>query len=195
MTKEELLACFQEDIRTRSEAEITALNQEREQSRLQSEQEIKAAAMRRAQHWYEQEAAEIASAHSIAMSRLKDENDQRLMNERAALSEELFTQVKTQICAYQRSDAYLSDMQAKLSAVPNLDPTAVLQLGKQDAKLLDDCLKCLPKGTKGELCDDIVLGGYRLILAKQGRLIDETIDSAFVQAKAYFLTHSGLTLG
>ena len=194
MTKEELLACFRKEITARSEAEIALLHQEMEHTRIQSELEMMGAAEQRAQHRYEQEAEEIRSAHSIAMSRLKDKNHQRLMNERAALSEELFTEVKERLRAYRESDAYLADMKAKLSAYEAFGETAVLQLGKADANRLKNCLACLPQGTQGELCEDIQLGGYRLVLAEHGRIIDETYDSAFVQAKAYFLEHSGLIL-
>lgn len=194
MTKEELLACFREEITARSEAEIAVLQQEMEHTRVQSELAMKEAAEKKAQHWYEQEAEEIRSAHSIAMSRLKDETHQRLMNERAALSEELFTEVKKRLSSYRKSDAYLADMKGKLSAYEAFGETAVLQLGKADANILQSCLACLPKGAQGELCEDIQLGGYRLVLAQHGRIIDETYDSALIQAKAYFLEHSGLTL-
>lgn len=194
ITKEELLKCFQSEITAISEAEITEAQREMKEIRLRTEQEINEGAQEAARLWFEQEAQDLSARHAVAMSHINDENHRRLMTERSLMAEELFEAVKQQLMQFHKDKQYQELITKKISAYANRDETLVLQLGHDDEALMKQLLSILGNRATGEIVDDIVLGGFRLVLKDKERAIDETLDSALIEARKDFLQTSALTI-
>ncbi len=194
ITKEELLKCFQSEITAISEAEIAEAQREMKEIRLRTEQEINEGAQEAARLWFEQEAQDLSARHAVAMSHINDENHRRLMTERSLMVEELFEAVKQQLMQFHKDKQYQELITKKISAYANRDETLVLQLGHDDEALMKQLLSILGNRATGEIVDDIVLGGFRLVLKDKERAIDETLDSALIEARKDFLQTSALTI-
>lgn len=194
ITKEELLKCFQSEITAISEAEIAEAQREMKEIRLRTEQEINEGAQEAAKLWFEQEAQDLSARHAVAMSHINDENHRRLMTERSLMVEELFEAVKQQLMQFHKDKRYQQLITKKISAYTNMDGTLVLQLGQDDKALMKELLSILGNHATGEIVDDIVLGGFRLVLKDKERAIDETLDSALIEARKDFLQTSALTI-
>ncbi|MCI8850462.1 MAG: hypothetical protein HFE82_02790 [Erysipelotrichaceae bacterium] len=194
ITKEELLKCFQSEITAISEAEIAEAQREMKEIRLRTEQEINEGAQEAARLWFEQEAQDLSARHAVAMSHINDENHRRLMTERSLMAEELFEAVKQQLMQFHKDKQYQELITKKISAYANRDETLVLQLGHDDEALMKQLLSILGNRATGEIVDDIVLGGFRLVLKDKERAIDETLDSALIEARKDFLQTSALTI-
>ncbi len=194
ITKEELLKCFQSEITAISEAEIAEAQREMKEIRLRTEQEINEGAQEAARLWFEQEAQDLSARHAVAMSHINDENHRRLMTERSLMAEELFEAVKQQLMQFHKDKQYQELITKKISAYANRDETLVLQLGHDDEALMKQLLSILGNHATGEIVDDIVLGGFRLVLKDKERAIDETLDSALIEARKDFLQTSALTI-
>lgn len=194
ITKEELLKCFQSEITAISEAEIAEAQREMKVIRLRTEQEINEGAQEAARLWFEQEAQDLSARHAVAMSHINDENHRRLMTERSLMAEELFEAVKQQLMQFHKDKQYQELITKKISAYANRDETLVLQLGHDDEALMKQLLSILGNRATGEIVDDIVLGGFRLVLKDKERAIDETLDSALIEARKDFLQTSALTI-
>ena len=194
ITKEELLKCFQSERTAISEAEIAEAQREMKEIRLRTEQEINEGAQEAARLWFEQEAQDLSARHAVAMSHINDENHRRLMTERSLMAEELFEAVKQQLMQFHKDKQYQELITKKISAYANRDETLVLQLGHDDEALMKQLLSILGNRATGEIVDDIVLGGFRLVLKDKERAIDETLDSALIEARKDFLQTSALTI-
>lgn len=194
ITKEELLKCFQSEITAISEAEIAEAQREMKEIRLRTEQEINEGAQEAARLWFEQEAQDLSARHAVAMSHINDENHRRLMTERSLMAEELFEALKQQLMQFHKDKQYQELITKKISAYANRDETLVLQLGHDDEALMKQLLSILGNHATGEIVDDIVLGGFRLVLKDKERAIDETLDSALIEARKDFLQTSALTI-
>lgn len=193
-TQEELLAYFTREIEELSGKEIDAYQQEMEQIRKNQEQELNQAAQEAATRWYEQEEEEERSNHAVKMSHLNDENHRKLMEERNALVDQLFAEVKEQIIAFHHSPAYIEKMQEKLQGLSTALFPATLYVGKEDEGHLEEWLRLLPQDCVGKVDTSIQLGGFRLEASAKGRIVDESFDQAIKEARDYFLQTSGLTI-
>ncbi len=193
LTKEELLKCFQTEITAISEAEIAAAQREVQEIQDRAQQEIHENAQAAAQLWLEQETEDLQASHAVAMSHLNDENHKRLMAERAVMVEALFDEAKQQLLQFHREPQYQELLRKKLTAYAQSEEAMILQLGNTDKALMKE-LSAILKNAQVELANDIHLGGFRLILKQQNKLIDETLDSALSEARKAFLKHSALTI-
>lgn len=194
ITKEKLLQCFQAEITEISEAQIASAKQEMQEIQKRMEKEISENAQDEAQRWYEQEADELHAQHAITMSHLNDENHYKLMQERTKLVESLFDEAKQQLEQFHQGKQYLSFLRSRLAAYEWGQEEVVLQLCQSDEALMPELLKQLPPNAAGEIVKDIALGGFRVLIKHQGKLIDETIDSALDEAHRQFLQTSDLTI-
>ena len=95
---------------------------------------------------------------------------------------------------FHKDKQYQELITKKISAYANRDETLVLQLGQEDEALMKQLLSILGNRATGEIVDDIVLGGFRLVLKDKERAIDETLDSALIEARKDFLQTSALTI-
>lgn len=193
ITKEELLKCFQTEITAISEAEIEAAQREVKEIQTRAQKELHENAQAAAQLWFNQEAEDLQASHAVQMSHLNDDNHKRLMIERSRMVDELFVEAKQRLIEFHQSKDYQGLLSTKLKAYGDYQEAMVLQLGKEDEALMRDLLEIL-KNAKGELVSDIGIGGFRLILKQQNKLIDETLDSALKEARKAFLKNSALTI-
>lgn len=188
-----LLACFQTEIEAIKEKQINECKQELETIQARLEAEIYEDAQTKATQWYEQEVEELTSKHAVEMSRLKDETHHQLMKERTMLVEALFDELKERLCAYRNTSAYGETLKQRLALYAKKSDV-ILQVGAFDEPLLNELLQELTESAKGEICEAITLGGFRLIFPKQAQIMDESFDSVLEEAKEQFLLTSGLTI-
>lgn len=193
--KEELLSYFESEINEVAEKEIAGLEQEMEDIRKRTVDELEKQAQLAIKIKYEQELSEINADHAIALSHLNDENNRKLMNERNRLVHQIFEDAKQELLAFTKEKNYVEQLKKKLEKL-NIRkyPNANLYVAKQDEAILKELIQAYGAPCNGMIDPTIMLGGFRLECADAGVIHDETIDSAIHDAKAWFYEASGLTI-
>lgn len=193
--KEELLAYFEGEINEVSEKEIAALEQDIKDIRSRTLQELEEQAKQASERLFEQELSEVNADHAIALSHLNDENNRLLMAERDRLVDQIFTSAKEEILAYTQSDDYVKRLKEKLIILKEKGyPNARLFVANKDETLLKELLEVYAQPCEGACDPEIELGGFRLACMEAGVLIDETYDTAILEARKWFCDTSGLTI-
>lgn len=194
-TMEELRQAFDQAITDASNQEINDLRNEMEMIKEQTKKEINEEVSRNVMRWYEQEAEEMRLSYAQKQSEIKESYNQKLKQERAALVKQLFEQVKQNVQAFHDSKAYETSIQNKLAIYQNQNlDDCILMMGEMDQKLLEKMCKLMKENCTSTIDPTIQMGGFRILLKEKGRMIDESYDQAFAQAKADFLETSGLML-
>lgn len=193
--KEELLAYFESEITEVSKKEITALEQEIEEIRNRTLQELTEQAQQRANAMYEQELSELKGDHAIALSHLNDDNSRRLMAERDRLVDSVFATAKERILSFTKQTEYLAEMKQKLCELQKKEyPSAHLSIAVQDEAYRKELLAAYGRPCSVEVDPLITLGGFRLACKEAGIIHDETYDTAIAEAREWFHEASGLTI-
>ncbi len=192
-TMEELRHAFDQAITDASNQEINDLRSEMEMIKEQTKKEINEEVSRNVMRWYEQEAEEMRLSYAQKQSKIKEAYNQMLQQERTVLVEQLFEQVRQNVQAFHNSKEYETSIQNKLAVYQNQDlGDFVLMMGEKDQKLLEKLCAGLKENCTSEIDPAIQMGGFRILLKEKGRMIDESYDQAFAQAKVDFLEASGL---
>ena len=68
----------------------------------------------------------------------------------------------------------------------------VFYVARRDERLLPIIKEAYGKDCRGEVDDDIMLGGLRMECLAKGIVMDETFDTGMDEQKEWFYTNSGL---
>lgn len=192
---EELEAYFKEEIKRVSDKEIKEIEAEMEEIRKKVISEMEDSAKSNAAIISEQEMKEMTSEHAIALSRLQDENNRKLMNKRRELTTSLFDEVTEKLRQFSRTPEYVTSMTGKLKALTGKYKShAIICVGPQDEKLLPQFFEVYQGDIEGFVDKAIELGGFRLRFEDEGIVIDETFDATLKDEKEKFYSNSNLII-
>lgn len=184
---------FKEEIQRVSDIQISGIEREIEQIRKKTIASLEQAAQMEAGLQRDNELREMQSEHAIALSRLHEETNRKLMQKRKQLNEAVFAEVKKQMLAYCESDAYLDLLLEKLNKQKNnAQEHAILHMAKKDERYMEKLCEAYGHGCIGEIDESIVIGGFLLVYEDSGIVIDETFDTAIEEQRSWFYNHSGL---
>lgn len=194
-TMDELRSAFEQAISTVSDQEIADLRKEMESIKAQTTKEMCEEVSRNAMRWYEQEAEELRVSYALEQSKINEEFNRKLKQERADMVDGLFQQVESEVQLFHDSQDYEESMKSKLVAYQTQDfGSCILRMGPKDQVLLASIASMLGSQWTTEVDPTILMGGFRIVLKEKGRMIDESYDRAFTEAKAEFLEQSGLII-
>ncbi|MGB4588111.1 MAG: V-type ATP synthase subunit E family protein [Clostridiaceae bacterium] len=194
-TIEELEAYFNEEIKRVSNKEISEIEAEIEAIRKKVISELEENAKTNAEIIVDQEMKEMESEHAIAISRLQDENNRKLMNYRKELTTSLFDEVTAKLDSFSKTSEYGELMVKKIKAQSGKHQGhAVITVALKDEKLLPELLKNYEGDVEGKVDPTIELGGFSIMFEQEGIVIDETFDSTLKDEKEKFYSKSNLII-
>lgn len=184
---------FEDEIQRVSNIEIEAIDQEIEDIRKNTIENMEQEARRIVGLSREQELKELANEHSIRLSKAHEETNRKLMQKRRELSEAVFQAAADKLKEFAQSTAYAQLLKNKAAALADLGyANVVFYVGENDQHLLEDIRKAYGKRCEGACDPSILLGGFRMECEEKGIVVDETFDSGILEQKEWFYTNSGL---
>lgn len=114
-----------------------------------------------------------------------------LILKRTEFTDDLFRTVKEKLINFTKTDDYKNYLISAVSAAKSEYKTeAEIECSKSDEALCKEIFN-----GKIKTCDDIKVGGVRIVFESEKVIIDKTFDEALKDEKAKFITVSGLTIG
>lgn len=184
---------FKDEINRVSNIEIQQIDEEIAKIKEQSIDLMDAEAKREAEVLRESEFKELTKEHAIAISKVHEETNRKLMAKRKEYNEAIFQEVRDRLQQFAKSDqyeAYLLDRVKKLSSLSF--PHIVFYVAQQDEAHVSAIKKAYGKDCEGCIDASIQLGGFRMECEAMGVDMDETFDTALEEQKEWFYTNSGL---
>ena len=130
---------FKEEIQRVSDIQISGIEREIEQIRKKTIASLEQSAQTEAGMLRETELREKQSEHAIALSRLHEDTNRKLMAKRKELNEAVFDEVKQRMLAYCESEAYKTMLLDKLDKLAeHAQEHAVLHMAKKDERYVND---------------------------------------------------------
>ena len=182
------------EIQRVSGIQIDKLEEEIRQIRSQTTSSLEENAKMEAELQKENELREMQSEYAIALSRLHEETNRKLMDKRTELNEAIFDEVKARMMTFCTQEQYKLMLKEKVSKLAKEYPHdgVVIEVAKKDEAILEELCNTYQHGCTGATNDDITIGGFLLVCKEQGIVIDETFDTAISEQREWFYANSGL---
>ena len=143
------------------------------------------------------EIAAMKNKESREVSIVELEGRRKLLRQREEIADKIFAETAQRLLAFTRSEAYPDYLCGRVRecAAQLPDTPLVIRLKKDDQRLADSVAAASGHKTTVEESADIAIGGFILVNAQAGLLMDETIDRRLADQRDWFASASGLTLG
>lgn len=113
-----------------------------------------------------------------------------LILKRTEFTDDLFQKVKEKLINFTKTDDYKNYLISVYNTAKNeYKSDAEIECSKSDEALCKEIFE-----EKIKPCDDIKVGGVRIVLESEKVIIDKTFDEALKDEKAEFIKRSGLTI-
>lgn len=195
-TIEELEEYFKSEIEKVSQSEIKKIQREIENIKNKNIKELEETARSNEEIIVSQEVKSMDSEHAIALSRMADDNQRKLMKKRQDLIDNLFVEIREKLIRYTETDAYkakLIDKIALLSSQYKSD--GVLRLAVKDMYLADELNEKFSGHINVKTDESIKIGGFILEFHQDRIIIDETYDARLKEEREMFYANSELIIG
>ena len=195
-TIEELEEYFKSEIEKVSQSEIKKIQREIENIKNKNIKELEATARDNAEIIVSQEVKTMDSEHAIALSRMADDNQRKLMKKRQDLIDNLFVEIREKLVRYTETNDYkvkLKDKIALLSSQYQSD--GVLRLAVKDMNLADELNENFSGHINVKPDPSIKIGGFILEFHQDKIIIDETYDARLKEEREMFYANSELIIG
>lgn len=191
----ELETYFRNEIGRLSQKEMDDARNEIQRIKNRSIKQIEDYEAKNTNVYLEHEVKSIESEHAIAISKLVDENQRKLMRMRNELIEELFGELKSKLKAYTATEEYLSKMKAKIEAVSGAyGSKANLLISENDMKYAEELGACFKGEAQVKAKKEIEIGGFIIEFYEENIFIDETYDAKLKEQHNKFYANSELIL-
>ena len=195
-TIEELEEYFKSEIEKVSQSEIKKIQREIENIKNKNIKELEQTARDNAEIIVSQEVKSMDSEHAIALSRLADDNQRKLMKKRQDLIDNLFVEIKEKLIRYTETDDYKAKLKDKIALLGSqYKSDGILKLAVKDMYLADE----LNEKTSGHINvkpdASIKIGGFILEFHQDRIIIDETYDARLKEEREMFYANSELIIG
>ena len=116
-----------------------------------------------------------------------------LYNDRQQMTDEVFAAAAEQIIAFTSTPAYRESFARSAAEAARIcgDSPCVLYVCERDRALANDSLKLFYEAVL-EIDPAITLGGFKVMCARKGVLIDSTLDTKLLQERQRFTEYCGL---
>lgn len=186
---------FKDEINRVSEIEIQEIEDEIVSIREKTIQEMESDEQRVAYMAREQILKEMQSEHAIALSKVHEETNRKLMAKRREIALRVFNEAIEKIKEFTMKKDYVASLnkKAKDLATTSYDQV-VFYVARKDEHLLSGLCEAFGKNSEGKVDPEILVGGFRMECESKGIVIDETFDAAIDEQRNWFYTNSGLII-
>ncbi len=194
-TLEELESYFKQEIQQVSQKEIDAIEQDMEKIRKRIMAEMEETAAQHAQIIIDQETKEMTTDYSVAVSRLADENNRKLVKKRLELTESLIGEVVEKLESFTKTEAYKEMIINKVKVLSEkYAHDGILSVSPKDKEILDELISSCGGHVTGKVDPEIVFGGFTIHFHEESIIIDETFDTILKDQKERFYSNSNLII-
>lgn len=191
----ELETYFKEEIDRLSNNEIKKIEDEITQIRTKALQELEVEVKKEAAQRMDLELKDMLSEHAVALSKLNEEKNRRLMNARDDLTKRLFQSAIDELTKFQNGKEYLPFLCDKIKQLQGkVSGKAILYVAVKEEGILKTLMQAYHDEIEGKVDKTIQIGGFRLECPNSGIVIDETFDASIAEEKEWFYSHSGLII-
>lgn len=184
---------FKSEIERVSNLEINQIQGEIDDIKNKSIEGLEVEAQRYAKQLRVQELKEMQSEHDIALSRVHEETNRKLMNKRKELSNEVFAEVKAKLEEFTQGKDYEAYLVKKAKELSQLSfGHVVIYVASKDEKFLKTICDAYANDCEGRVDERICIGGFRMECSEEGVDVDETFDTGIEEQRGWFYTNSGL---
>ncbi len=195
-TIEELEEYFKSEIEKVSQKEIKKIQNEVENIKNKNIKELEETAKSNAEIIVNEEVKSMDSEHAIALSKLADENQRKLMKKRQDLTENLFEDIRENLIRYTQTDEYKAAMLEKIRILSSkYHSDGELKLAGKDMELADELMKSFSGHMVARPDESIEIGGFLLEFHQDKIIIDETYDARLKEERRKFYANSELIIG
>lgn len=195
-TLEELESYFKREIQQVSQKEIDAIEKDMEKIRKRIMGEMEETARQHAQIIIDQETKENTTDYSVAVSRLADDNNRKLVKKRLELTESLIGEVIEKLKLFTKTEAYKEMIIDKVKVLSEKHAhNGVLSVSPKDQEILDELVSSFEGHVTGKVDSEILYGGFTLHFHEENIIIDETFDTILKDQKERFYSNSNLIIG
>ena len=174
-------------IRRNAELERKRLISEANSTREEEVRSAEKAAIEQARRLVSAEKASIIKNASADIASAEVSYKKEFLIRRAQMIDEIFLKAKNKLIDYRKSSDYenlLIRVAEKIEkAYPDKECTVLL--GAFDTQHKEK-IESIIKNSHAELCDDIAIGGMRVIFESDNIMLDETLDSRLEEARENF---------
>lgn len=183
---------FKEEIERVSGIEIKQIEEEVQQIRERSMQSMEIEVQRESEMEREQIFKEMLSDHAIALSKLHEEMNRKLMDERKKIAKKVFDEVYANLEAFTSSTKYKEYLIQKVQDLSQKHyGHVVFYVTKKDEPYLTD-IKNAYGDCEGKVDPNMQIGGIRLECLEKGFVVDESFDTSMKEQSDWFYSYSGL---
>jgi len=195
-TVEELEEYFKSEIEKVSQSEIKKIQREIENIKNKNIKELEDTARDNAEIIVSQEVKSMDSEHAIALSRLADDNQRKLMKKRQDLIDNLFVEIREKLVRYTDTDDYKAKLKNKIELLSDqYQSDGVLRLAVKDMNLADELNEKFSGHINVKPDASIEIGGFILEFHQDRIIIDETYDARLKEEREMFYANSELIIG
>lgn len=195
-TIEELEEYFKNEIEKVSQNEIKKIQREIENIKNRNIKELEETAGNNAEIIVSQEVKAMDSEHAIALSRMADDNQRRLMKRRQDLIDNLFVEIREKLVGFTGTDDYKAKMKEKIMLLSTQHHSdGILRLAVKDMSLADEFEKSFSGHIMVKPDVSIKIGGFILEFHQDRIIIDETYDAKLREEREKFYANSELIIG
>lgn len=194
-TIEELEEYFIGEIERVSQNEIKKIQKEIENIKNKNLKELEETARHNAEIIVNHEVKSMDSEHAISLSRLKDDNQRKLMKKRQELTENLFMEISEKLVAYTETDDYHEKMKEKISHLSSrYHSDGILRLATKDMTLAEELSKMFSGEVLVKPDESIKIGGFILEFHQERIIINETYDARLKEEREKFYANPELII-
>jgi vacuolar-type H+-ATPase subunit E/Vma4 len=195
-TIEELEEYFINEIKLISKKEISEIQQQIDNLKNKNIKELEETARNNAEIILTQEIKSMESEHSIALSRLADDNQRKLMKKRQDLINELFIEIREKLLRFTETEDYSVKIKEKIQHLSSQYHTdGILKLSAKDMSMADELTKNFSGQVVAKPDESIEIGGFTLEFHQDKIIINETYDARLKEEREMFYANSELIIG
>ncbi len=194
-TLEELESYFKQEIQQVSQKEIDTIEQDMDKIRNRIMSEMEETAKQHAQIIIDQETKEMTTDYSVAVSRLADDNNRKLVKKRLELTESLIGEVIEKLKVFTETEAYKETIINKVKVLSEKHAQdGILSVSPKDQGILNELISSFNGHVTGAIDPKIIYGGFTIRFHEENIIIDETFDTILKDQKERFYSNSNLII-
>lgn len=177
-TNDQLRTYFIKQIQSISEQEISKVKDEIDRITQKKLAEIDTKAKLSADLMLQQEVKLLNSEHSLNISKLSEQNNQKKTMMREQLIQELFNTIERKLQEYTTSETYRKVFMATLADASKKYPyKGFVHVKASDKELAKNAISTLDTALEVLVDEAIVIGGFSLEFTEASLVLDETLDA------------------
>lgn len=144
----------------------------------------------------QREMAQMRKSIDSEVSKIEVESKRKLLQRRSDIAESVFKQARNKLLDFTKTEEYIKTLKKKVSLIATVlnEQDVILYVKKEDLKFEKELIEAFNKPCKVIVSDEVKIGGVLGYSAKQGLIIDETLDAKLENQRCWFSKNSQLNI-